>query len=61
MSVSANWEILLQSRQNASKSANNRQKLTHKKSQPLKIRQLALFKVPRAGIEPARPFRAKGF
>ena len=27
----------------------------------MKIRWLALFKVPRAGIEPARPFRAKGF
>ena len=43
------------------KSAKSRQKMRHKKSQPLKISQLALSKVPRAGIEPARPFRAKGF
>ena len=37
------------------------QKQIYKKSQPLNISKLALFKVPRAGIEPARPFRAKGF
>ena len=43
------------------KSPKCRQKLRYQKSQPLKISQLALFKVPQAGIEPARTFLSKGF